>query len=165
MEKQVLGVTEFLIEAYENKDCQVREEGKCYIPMFKYEQEEGEGHWCFSLPVKPLYLMKTKEAKEMIIKSIEQDTAHGWKAEYRLAKIVNPKPEAVPPKRRVTIEGMDRETGEITIKIDALGTMYVPKIGKYSTTLLNGAPLLEGIELLMEYGHLAVKAIKKELKQ
>ena len=165
MKKQILGVTEFRIETYENKHCQIREEGKCYIPMFKYEQEEGNDHWCFSLPVKPLYLMKMKDAKEMIIKSIEQDTAHGWKAEYRLAKITNPD-VFYAKRKRVRIEegGLNRETGELTIKIDALGTMYVPKIGKYSTTLLNAAPLLEGIELLIEHGHLAVKAIKKELE-
>ena len=65
---------------------------------------------------------------------------------------------------RIEEGGLNRETGELTIKIDALGTMYVPKIGKYSTTLLNAAPLLEGIELLIEHGHLAVKAIKKELE-
>lgn len=86
---KILGKTEFHIEQYRRDDCHIREQGKCYIPMFKYRLGEVEDHWCFSLPIKPMYLMTISDAKKMIFKSIESDQAHEWTAEYKIAEIVN----------------------------------------------------------------------------
>lgn len=153
------------IEEYINKECTIREDGRCYIPMFKYNKEEGEEHWCFMLPVQTLYLTKITDAKKMVADSIVRDEGHGWSAEYRLAKIVNPKKPKSTKMGRARVDNLDRQTGEVTIKIDALGTQYVPKIEKNSSTMLyNGAPLLEGINLLMKHGYLGVNAMKDELE-
>lgn len=161
----ILGKTEFLIEKYTRKDCIIRKEGKCYIVMFKYEQKEGEEHWCFSLPIQPMYLMTIHDAKATIIRNIEEDKSHGWKAEYKLAEIVNEKQPRSEKTGTARIGNFNHSNGKITIEIDALGTMYVPKLGDYGYTMLyNSAPLLEGINLIMKYGHEAVNAIKKELQ-
>lgn len=161
--QQIVGKTEFIIEQYENKNCIVRDEKKCYIPMFKYHQKEGTEHWCFALPVQSMYLMTIQDAKQNIIKSIQSDKDHDWTADYKIAEIKNPKEPVKDKTAKVKNVGLDHKTGEIIIRIDALGTIYVPKLGNYHslTMLYNSAPLIEGIELLMKYGSIAVQAIKK----
>lgn len=158
---KILGKTEFIIEKYVRKDCIVRTPGKCYIGVFKYRQDrEEDEHWCFSLPVKTMYLSTIKDVKSMIVKNIEEDNAHGWEAEYKIAEIVN-EPQYQDKGYVVTIPHVDGNTGVITVKINALGTIYVPTLGKYGgATLYNSDPLIEGINLIVKHGSEAIKAIK-----
>ena len=63
----------------------IRQPKKCYIPMFKYEFSK----WCFSLPIKTMYLMTLEQAKETIEKRKNDPNTRGYKCEYKIAKIVN----------------------------------------------------------------------------
>ena len=53
--------------------------------MFKYEFSK----WCFSLPIKTMYLMTLEQAKETIEKRKNDPNTRGYKCEYKIAKIVN----------------------------------------------------------------------------
>lgn len=58
---------------------------KCYMPMFKY----AGGNWCYSLPIRNMYLMSLDEANKSIeLQKIDNDKKK-FKCEYKIAKIVN----------------------------------------------------------------------------
>ncbi len=64
------------------REILIRESNKCFIAMFKY----SDSHWCFSLPVKSMYLSTSED----VIKSIEKmKEDNKYKCEYKIAKIIN----------------------------------------------------------------------------
>lgn len=73
---------QYPIEEYK-RNIVIREAGRCYIPMFKYP----ELNWCFSLPIKTMYLQTIEEANKLIEKQKSDPVSKG--CEYRIAKIVN----------------------------------------------------------------------------
>jgi hypothetical protein len=70
-------------------DVLIREEEKCYMPMFNYENS----HWCFALPVQTMYFTSLEKAKEHIEKWELKDERRKWECEFKIAKFVNYNPE------------------------------------------------------------------------
>ena len=57
---------------------------------------------------------------------------------------------------------LHKPTGEIVITVSANDSMYIQKAGEYGfDSLINAAPLVEGLNILLEHHYHAVKAMKE----
>jgi hypothetical protein len=73
------------IEQHKRPTISIRQPNKCYIPMFKYSGSD----WCFSLPVRSIYLMTIQEAYKSIQRQQQDPNTRHLDCEFKIAEIIN----------------------------------------------------------------------------